>query len=718
MLAGTSWLFAPSVNSLLSSRTTLISQYELPGMPYAWAFRLGDFLAASLLLTAVWSLKKRFNRPIWLLLFVLGVCMVADPLFTTTCHVQGNLCVEYISAGFWLHAVETVVGAGALFALSVLDAKKRRAPSILFACFQVLYGLLFVSQLAHAYRFTTLTQFIYQSLVIVWLAWFVGQEYKPADKTKTSKTSWLRKTFAVWAALNGLIAIAVSLARFNIFGFISGLYFANDTAWLAQHGVIVGLTFLYLSRHIARGEKRARQLFLIFTAIEALKYAAITPHPTLLGLYIISFGLLFLAEPAFRRGTAEPSWQERLLDTLTLVVGTFVAMIVAIFLIHHTPEVLRQHVSFLGRLDVDLPRAHLSRLLPQKLLSHTLTALEAAVLWFVLWSLFRPRFKTQGGSVAKDALLAKALLKQHGTSSEDYFKLWPADKTYFYNKNKTGFVAYKITGGVAFALPDPLADTPTAARKLSEEFLAYCHVQGLKACFLPVASSSETRYKKIGLSTIQIGSSAVIDVNKFVDVTARDKWWRWQTNRGQKAGYRYQLATPPHNEEMLGKLKVVSNAWLNDGHREQGFAMGYFDEAYLQACRLHLLYDQDNNLIAFANELPVFNNLPQTTVDLIRYLPGTQNAMQYLLLSTIKFLSQEGNYKYFDLGFVPLAQMQNRAARLARSIGQSRFSASGLEQFKNKFDPDWQPNYAAYDGDIADLAVVALSLEKAMAVKV
>ena len=40
--------------------------------------------------------------------------------------------------------------------------------------------------------------------------------------------------------------------------------------------------------------------------------------------------------------------------------------------------------------------------------------------------------------------------------------------------------------------------------------------------------------------------------------------------------------------------------------------------------------------------------------------------------------------------------------------------AKGLEQFKNKFDPVWEPNYLAYEGDMTDLAVIALNIEKAM----
>jgi phosphatidylglycerol lysyltransferase len=87
--------------------------------------------------------------------------------------------------------------------------------------------------------------------------------------------------------------------------------------------------------------------------------------------------------------------------------------------------------------------------------------------------------------------------------------------------------------------------------------------------------------------------------------------------------------------------------------------------------------------------------------------------MPYLLFKIIES-AQERHLKYFDLGFVPFAKASGPIMSVARMIGDDRFSSQGLEQFKNKFDPDWQPNYMAYDGDLADLALIALNLEKAM----
>jgi phosphatidylglycerol lysyltransferase len=101
------------------------------------------------------------------------------------------------------------------------------------------------------------------------------------------------------------------------------------------------------------------------------------------------------------------------------------------------------------------------------------------------------------------------------------------------------------------------------------------------------------------------------------------------------------------------------------------------------------------------------------TIDMLRYLPG-QDPMAYLLLKTIETAHTANHYEYFDLGFVPFAKASGPLLAIAKAFSSDRFSAKGLEQFKNKFDPSWQPNYMAYEGDMADLAIIALSIENAL----
>lgn len=121
-------------------------------------------------------------------------------------------------------------------------------------------------------------------------------------------------------------------------------------------------------------------------------------------------------------------------------------------------------------------------------------------------------------------------------------------------------------------------------------------------------------------------------------------------------------------------------------------------------------------MIAFANEPPIFGG-QQTTVDMIRFIPGTDGAMSVLISHALQQLQSEGIYTYFDLGFVPLANIDSAPAKTITKLLAKRFSAEGLSQFKNKFDPHWQRNYLAYDGDVVDLAKGAFSLNKILEYK-
>jgi hypothetical protein len=74
--------------------------------------------------------------------------------------------------------------------------------------------------------------------------------------------------------------------------------------------------------------------------------------------------------------------------------------------------------------------------------------------------------------------------------------------------------------------------------------------------------------------------------------------------------------------------------------------------------------------------------------------------------------------QHFDLGFVPLAQLQTAgigktASQTLRTVLRPVFSSLGLEQFKNKFDPTWHTTYLAYDGDEFDVPAISTAVVSA-----
>lgn len=719
ILLSTTWLWAPLLNPGLSSKVSLISQYENPIQPYSWIFRTSDVLASLLLLVmAVRFLKYSGKRVVGWLLLAISVGFFLDPVVATTCHTSGNVCVEYVSVSFIVHAAATVITAAAIFGLSVHDAwARKKLVSVVFALSQVGYGILFVSQLADKAHFNSVSQYFYQTILVVWIAWFCRDNLAAGGFAPTKREQKLVKlSVAAWAFMNGILAIVVSLAHIRLLGRIEGLYFASDGAWLAQHGVVIGVIMLYLSRHLARGEMRARQIFLVITGIETIKYAVISPNGGLMLLYLITFCALFVLRDNFDRGNVVMSWSVRLKDLYFMVVALGVASFTLFLTLDRDSKIttvtrgsIDNFFDYVARSDT-VAKSHLS----SALLAHTISTFIVVSLGAILWVLFRP-YKpspTDGGDYSK----VRQALVDYSDSSEDFFKLWPGDKEYYWQADRRGFIAYRRAGPVVFALANPVSGDQ---QELLQDFMSWAKTHRLRVCFMLVGKNSLRQYQGCGLEVLQIGASALINIERFLNDTSKDKWWRWQKNRAKKSGYLYEVSVPPHPVAFMRQVKKVSDAWLvKGGHQERGFALGYFNEDYLQQCSIHYIKDAQGNILAFTNQLPEFNHSKTVTVDLLRYLPGSNNAMPYLLYETIGSLAVPGNSReYFDLGFVPFARAKGPLLRIARSLSGSRFSSRGLEQFKNKFNPDWQPNYIAYDGDLADLALIAINLEKAMSVK-
>lgn len=717
ILLSTSWLWAPYLNPSVTPRATLISTYEAAIQPYSWLFRILDFSGALLLLYMARTIarRKQGSRHA-LLLTIISIGLMIDVLFAATCIMQGAQCVEVTSPSFLIHAVESGVTWLAVAILGVYDIiQRRRWSSIGFATVQLSYGILFITGWAKEAGFATLSQYIYEFVLVVWIAWLCRELIVSNGRSTEMASTLIKRLAASWAFINGILAMVVSLAHIHLFGRIKGFYFAGDSAWLAQHGVIIGVTMLYISRHLLRGELRARQIFMFISGVEVIKYSLITPHPALLVLYLVTFTALFVYKNEFDRGTIPLTWRGRVKDLYFMLSGLLITMFIASMILDRDSRIstissraFQHFFSYVSNHEtLRGPRVR------SALLAHTVSVFLMMVVAAILWVLFRPyKHTSRSGMKAAEAL---PLLKQHSASSEDYFKFWPTDKSYFLSQDGQTFVAYKVVGSVAYALADPIGKSPADTIL---EFTTWSKAQRLTTCFLPVYPQSLPKYTAAGLETMQIGSSAVINIESFLQTTIKSKWWRWQKNRSIKMGYEYQVSQPPHTEEFIARLQAVSDEWLQkDGRVERGFSLGYFDREYIQSCPIHYLINPDQEIVAFTNQLPQFNPDQTASIDLLRYGQNSDNTMPYLLFKTIEYLHEtQPKTTLFDLGFVPFAKVQGSLLQIAKVLSAGRFSAKGLEQFKNKFEPDWQPNYIAYSGDVVDLATIALGLERVMSI--
>ena len=103
------------------------------------------------------------------------------------------------------------------------------------------------------------------------------------------------------------------------------------------------------------------------------------------------------------------------------------------------------------------------------------------------------------------------------------------------------------------------------------------------------------------------------------------------------------------------------------------------------------------------------------SIDMMRYVPNAPDgAMEYLFIKLMLQARQEG-YHWFNLGMAPLSGLENRALsplwnRLGSMVfrhGEHFYNFRGLRQYKDKFDPEWEPRYLASPGGLVLPRVIA-----------
>jgi phosphatidylglycerol lysyltransferase len=313
---------------------------------------------------------------------------------------------------------------------------------------------------------------------------------------------------------------------------------------------------------------------------------------------------------------------------------------------------------------------------------------------------------------------AKQILAQHGRSSYDYFKIWP-EKSYFFSDTHASFIAYRTVMGVAICLGDPVGPDEEL-EETTRSFLSFCNDNGWLACFL--FPDLLPMYEHLDLSVLKVGEEAVVDLEHFSTKTANVKYFRYVRRKFESEGYRLERRVPPHPPFLLDEAQEVSTEWLElPGHREIGFAQGYFERDYVSQTPLVVLRDPSGRLIAFVNEVPSYRP-GEATFDMMRHRQGIPSGtMDYLFRELMLILERE-NSKSFNMGFAPFAGvgMKPGATMTEKAIYQMSqhlnwlVHAKGLRQFKNKFKPSWEDRFIVYQGLPFSLPKIAIALSRVL----
>lgn len=281
------------------------------------------------------------------------------------------------------------------------------------------------------------------------------------------------------------------------------------------------------------------------------------------------------------------------------------------------------------------------------------------------------------------------------------------DKMLLFNPTRTAFVMYATHGRSWVALGDPAGPEPEQP-ELVWRFRELCDQYAGWSVFYQIGHDTLPMYLDLGLTLLKLGEEARVPIQDFSLTGRHRKALRHAHSRAAEEKCSFQVVPVSDVPALLPALRTISDVWLAEKHAtEKGFSLGYFDESYLRRFPIALVH-QKGKPLAFAN-LWLGARKEELSIDLMRYVPsGPSNLMDYLFIELMLWGKEQG-YQWFNLGMAPLsgiadrplAPLWNRVAGLAYRHGDHFYGFEGLRQYKEKFDPVWQPKYLASPGGLA-----------------
>lgn len=511
---------------------------------------------------------------------------------------------------------------------------------------------------------------------------------------------WISE-FGAWA-LGKLVFVsgAVLLVSAATPGLLSRLKFAEEllSAPLMrlshQLSVIIGLMLIVLSWGISHRIKRAYQWTLgllvagaVFTFAKAFDYEE--------ALFLLAVAvLLYISRTRFYRISAPVNpgrtggWA-----LVTLLIGYLYILIAT----GTQPPFMRRLPSNPWAKVILDPKQHAFAVI---------TGLAVTWLAISLSVLLRPRRLAASGASAAELDKLRAFLDDNQGNLLTHV-LFAGDKSFFWACGDRVLIPYSVIRGRFVVLGDPIGD-PKLISDAIQEAQRYADLYDLDVVFYQVSPDNLPLYHENGYRFFKLGEEALVDLSAFTLSGKANTNLRTVKNRFEREEFRFEVLRPPHDPQLIERLRPISQEWLN-GRREKGFSLGWFDPAYLQESEIAVLQAPDGRTIAFASLAPGYDEPRTMSIDLMRHLRDTPNGtMDYLFVRLIEWSKEEG-YAMFNLGMAPLASVGEarsaiREEKLANKVyeyGGYWYGFKGLRRYKEKFSPNWEPRFLAYPAKVS-----------------
>jgi lysyl-tRNA synthetase class 2 len=334
----------------------------------------------------------------------------------------------------------------------------------------------------------------------------------------------------------------------------------------------------------------------------------------------------------------------------------------------------------------------------------------------VLLRALAPVLSSRSRSPALAALVAAS------DDSLAYFALRD-DRSTIGTPDGDAMVSYGAAGTVALAAGDPLGPRehwPAAV----EAFLAEAADQGRVAAVIGCGADAAAVYERAGLRAVYLGDEAVLRLDRFSLEGRAVRIARQSWNRAKRAGYTAEVARSGElDAATVARLQAVSRHWRGEA-AERGFSMalGRLFDPRDKDTLVVLARDGSGRIRGFFHFVPWGRD--GASLDVMRRerdAPAILN--DFLVVEAARRLPELGirrmslNFSFLRAvlaaGSQPGAPLGLRLERQVLLWLSKPFQIETLYRFNKKFNPSWQPRYAAVEAieDLPRVAMAALRLE-------
>ncbi|WP_370227257.1 bifunctional lysylphosphatidylglycerol flippase/synthetase MprF [Cognatishimia sp.] len=264
---------------------------------------------------------------------------------------------------------------------------------------------------------------------------------------------------------------------------------------------------------------------------------------------------------------------------------------------------------------------------------------------------------------------------------------------------KSGTCGVVRTGQTLTSIFDPVHNGEDFAKHLR----AFAREQNRIVCKYKITAPHAIKARKAGWAVLRVSDEAMVDPAGHTLEGSPYRQLRRKLKKAEKEGVQVveQSTGLPFSD-----MKRVSEAWESRNGGAKGLSMGQFEEDYIQRQRTFLAWKEDE-LVGFVT---FHTTGHEWALDLMRIAPGAPDGTMHLMVNEAILMAREENVPNVSLAAAPVLPKDTTSieGRL-RTKYFEKAGGKGLRQFKDCFNPTWQPLYMAAPGP-AQLVIAAFDL--------